>query len=404
MLEDAGDGSASMGDILLSAWTQAGPPRSPVLQRLLELPALTRSRRESLDALAAWAALPNLLAGTAIVSLALLLFVVAVARAVAHAAASPALARRVLRALRLGGTPSSVAFIMDGNRRWARARGRPAYDGHPRGGEKLAETLQWCLDAGIRTVTVYAFSIENFKRPQREIDEIFALAHERVSHMLEKADDVVQLHRVRVNVLGDLGLLPPHLRKVFARAMRDTRHFAGGPVLNICFAYTSRAEMARAISTAVCLCDRDLIVPNDINGHFIGSCLYTGYASGAHDSAYSLQHPELVVRTSGETRLSDFLLLQSGHSVISFQSVLWPDLTAWDMVRIILDYQSQRRSRILSEQRCTSVVDLTMAGQYLDQSASKLQADSLVTGSMANALGIARSEYFAQVDQIASSS
>jgi ditrans,polycis-polyprenyl diphosphate synthase len=397
MIADGAYASLS-GHQAWSAWALAGPTRS-ALSRLLGLPVLGPLASAMLDAdvLPGAQSLPSVVALTALVALLAL-----AVRTVVRTASSPDAARRVLRALQVGGTPSSVAFIMDGNRRWARARGRPAYDGHPRGGEKLAETLQWCLDAGIRTVTVYAFSIENFKRPQREIDEIFALAYEKITLMLEKADDVVQTHRVRVNILGDLNLLPPHLQRVFARAMRDTRHFMGGPTLNICFAYTARAEMARAVSAAVGLCDNGRIIPEDIDEHLIASCLYTGYASGAHDSIHVQNHPELLVRTSGETRLSDFLLLQCGHSVISFQSVLWPDLTAWDMVRIILDYQAQSHPRFSSDRQCSRNSTSWMSLPSQGLSSRLVQNVDNLNRRKRHALGTAREDYFNYVDKIAS--
>jgi ditrans,polycis-polyprenyl diphosphate synthase len=299
-------------------------------------------------------------------------------------------ARRILLALRVGGPPRSVAFVMDGNRRWARARGKAPYDGHPRGGEKLADALQWCLDAGVMTVTVYAFSIENFKRPKREVDEIFALAHDRFSAMLDETD-LIKRHRVRVNVLGDLHLLPPKLRAVFARAMRETRAFAdtGGPVLNVCFAYTARAEIAHAVSTAVRLCDSGRLSPDDIDEPVLAACLYTGYACGASHHGSAVEHPDLLVRTSGETRLSDFLLWQSSNSIISFESVLWPDLTAWHMIRIILDFQIQRRARYISLLRCDSCLCTPPA----------LQGPSLFGSQRVQAaLDSARRDFFASID------
>jgi ditrans,polycis-polyprenyl diphosphate synthase len=308
-----------------------------------------------------------------------------------HRGGSDAVARRVLRALRIGSPPSSVAFIMDGNRRWARARGKAPYDGHPRGGEKLADTLQWCLDAGVVTVTVYAFSIENFKRPQREVDEIFALAHDRFSAMLDETD-VIRRHRVRVNVLGDLRLLPSRLRAVFTRAMRDTRQFSspGNPVLNVCFAYTARADIARALSTAVSLCDAGHLCPADIDENVFSACLYTGYSCGTPHDGATAEHPDLLVRTSGETRLSDFLLYQSSNSIVSFESVLWPDLTAWHMVRIILDFQAQRRARSRALRRCDSRL-----GSYSVSQRTALFGSSRIQSAMDSA----RRDYFASIDR-----
>lgn len=296
------------------------------------------------------------------------------------------IARRVLHALRVGRMPSSVAFIMDGNRRWARARGRAAYDGHPRGGQKLADTLQWCLDAGIKTVTVYAFSIENFKRPQREIDEIFSLALDHLHKMLQQSD-LVRQHRVRVNVLGNLDLLPGDLRKACMNVMSATRHFEDGPTLNICFAYTSRWEMARAVSQMLQLLDRGAINVEDVTQYLLKECLCTGYSCASHElGGYGA---DLLVRTSGERRLSDFLLLQSANSIISFTDVLWPDLSAWDMVRLLLDYHVQADSGTYKEWLINS--------SKRDELSSFSQRERIV-----RALDSLRSDYFYSIDKEAS--
>lgn len=265
------------------------------------------------------------------------------------------LARLVLRSLRRGHPPSHVAFIMDGNRRWASSRTLPAQMGHSRGGETLSDVLQWCLDAGVCTVTVYAFSSENFKRPPEEVGAIFALAEAHVHRMLTSTD-LVRNYRVRVNVLGDLSALPPALRRTFAEAMRETRAYEDGPTLNICFAYTARAEIARAVGTAVRLCDEGEIAVGDVDEQLLAACLHTGVESGAGNGGEKawgcgaedrrmLGFPDLLVRTSGEIRLSDFLLMQASDAVISFRRVLWPDMSAWHLVAIILDYQAQRRAQ-----------------------------------------------------------
>jgi undecaprenyl diphosphate synthase len=317
------------------------------------------------------------------------------------------LARRILRALRRGTPPAAIAFIMDGNRRWARARTLPPSAGHPRGGDALADTLQWCLDAGVACVTVYAFSTENFKRPPAEVAEIFALAETRVRRMLDETD-LVQRHRVRVNVLGDMSALPPRLRATFARAMAETRAFSGGPTLNVCFAYTARAEMAAAVGTAVRLCDAGALAPSDIDEHLLAACLHTGvvrdagaaapdtHAASAADAARDHQaaararlgFPDLVVRTSGEIRLSDFLLMQASDAVLSFEPVLWPDLTAWHMVRIILDYQAQRRAQARAARAATAGLSCSLPPHSPNFASRRVQS----------AVESVRRDYYARVD------
>lgn len=247
-----------------------------------------------------------------------------------------------LKALtRNGPVPSHIAFIMDGNRRWARRGGLEAYQGHPQGGEKLIESLQWCLAAGIRYVTVYAFSIENFKRPQREVDEIIQLAL-RKFHDFTKQQSIIHDKRVRVRVLGDLTLIPSDLRAAMATVMQETACYTDGPTLNVCFAYTARHDIASAVRDLAKLVRSGDLSPEQISEATLSACLSTGYAKGANPQT---PYPELLVRTSGETRLSDFLLWETEDSILSFYPVLWPDLTMWDFVNLLFDYQAHRLGR-----------------------------------------------------------
>lgn len=247
-----------------------------------------------------------------------------------------------LRSLRYGGPiPEHVAFIMDGNRRWAKKGGLQPYHGHSEGGEKLLQSLQWCLEAGIKVVTVYAFSIENFKRPKSEVDAIMQLAESKF-HTLSDRTDVIHKHQVKVRVLGDLSLVPAPLRTIMSQVMLETAHYTSGPTLNICFAYTARHDVATAISDVVNLCRDKRLQPSQVSEQMIAACLSTGSAKGADCfSAF----PQLLVRTSGETRLSDFLLWESSDSILSFYDVLWPELTSWDFVKILLEYQAQHRKK-----------------------------------------------------------
>lgn len=269
-------------------------------------------------------------------------------------------ARLVLRSLRRGAPPAHIAFIMDGNRRWASSHTLAPAAGHARGGETLAAVLQWCLDAGVRTVTVFAFSSENFKRAKGEVGAIFGIAEGQMARLLEEGR-VLRENGVRVNVIGEVEKLPTRLREVFARAMRDTRGNCGGPILNICFAYTGREEIARAVKTVVRLVDDGEVGVGDVDERLIAALLGTGEGRIGGDTKKDrdegdlgleratdrrrLGYPDLVVRTSGEIRLSDFLLMQASDAVISFRRVLWPDMSAWHLVAIILDYQAQRRDQ-----------------------------------------------------------
>ena len=250
--------------------------------------------------------------------------------------------RHVLRALRVGGpVPKHVAFIMDGNRRWARKSKLAVREGHARGGEKLTESLQWCLDAGVQYVTVYAFSLENYKRPRSEVEELMKLCEAKFREMLDNCE-VIHRNRVRVRVIGDLSRVPKSLQTLMNQIMARTSHHRDGPTLNICFSYTSRNDIASSITKLAELYQDNKIRKEDIDESILAAYLSTGYANGADATA---PYPELLIRTSGETRLSDFLLWEGCYSVISFCDVLWPELSPWNFISLILDYQTRQRAR-----------------------------------------------------------
>ena len=236
---------------------------------------------------------------------------------------------------------------MDGNRRWAKQRALNSYEGHPHGGDKLIQSLQWCLEAGIRTVTVYAFSIENFKRSQMEVDHIMKLAEQKF-FILADREALLHTHHVRVRILGDLSRIPPSLRRIMARVVADTASYVDGPVLNVCFAYTARHDIATAVADLVNQVRESNLLPSDVTEEAIQACLSTGPVKGADEAC-----PQLMVRTSGETRLSDFLLWETANAILSFYPVLWPDLSAWDFVNILMEYQCLARYRLSDETNYT---------------------------------------------------
>lgn len=245
------------------------------------------------------------------------------------------LQKSAIRAARYGPIPEHIAFIMDGNRRWAAKSNIASGKGHRMGKRRFVDVLDWCLQAGVKTVTVYAWSLENFKRSSEEVNEIMKIGQEEAEKMWEKVH-IIHSKRVRVRFLGDLQRIPSKLRQSMTRIMYETMHYKDGPVLNICFSYTSRHDMASAIADLVKIVRSRGLSPDVITDKAIAACLSTGWARGAD----ACMHPQLLVRTSGETRLSDFLLYECSESVLCFYPVLWPDLTAWDFVKILLQYQS----------------------------------------------------------------
>lgn len=201
--------------------------------------------------------------------------------------------------VRSGQIPRHVAFIMDGNRRFAnKAQLGSVTAGHVRGFDKLAEALQWCLDLGIEEVTVYAFSIENFKRQQNEVDTLMEMAREKFERLMEEKDRLNE-RGICIRMVGNWSLLPLDLQKCMADAMLLTRDNSRA-TLNVAFSYTSRDEITESVAACVDGVHRNELQPGDISDSLIRRCMYTGLSTD----------PDLLVRTSGESRLSDFLLWQ----------------------------------------------------------------------------------------------
>jgi len=229
--------------------------------------------------------------------------------------------------LKCGAIPNHLAFIMDGNRRFASRLGVLQIEGHTKGFDKLTDTLRWCLDLGIREVTVYAFSIENFKRSEEEVERLMTLAREKFNLLLKEKEKLKE-HGIRIRIIGNIRLLPTDLQKLVVEATESTR-LNNKAVLNVAFSYTSREEMSHAVSELAWGLRENYLKEDDIDEKLIEKCLYTGDSTP----------PDLLIRTSGEVRLSDFLLWQTSYSTIYFTPVLWPEFSLWDLCKAILHYQ-----------------------------------------------------------------
>ncbi|XP_048206546.1 dehydrodolichyl diphosphate synthase complex subunit DHDDS isoform X2 [Perognathus longimembris pacificus] len=229
--------------------------------------------------------------------------------------------------IKAGPMPKHIAFIMDGNRRYAKKCQVERQEGHSQGFNKLAETLRWCLNLGILEVTVYAFSIENFKRSKNEVDGLMDLARQKFSSLMEEQEKL-QKHGVCIRVLGDLHLLPLDLQGLIAQAVQATKNY-NKCFLNVCFAYTSRHEITNAVREMAWGVEQGLLDSSDISESLLDKCLYTNHSPP----------PDILIRTSGEVRLSDFLLWQTSHSCLVFQPILWPEYTFWNLCEAILQFQ-----------------------------------------------------------------
>ncbi len=238
---------------------------------------------------------------------------------------APALLARV----RVGGeVPRHVAVIMDGNGRWARDRHLPRPVGHREGMKAVREAVEGCIEAGVEVLTLFAFSEENWNRPPLEIGALMSLLEEYIAR--ETAE--LRANGVEAHVLGDLGRLSPPAREAVDRLLADTR---GGTKLqlNLAISYSSRAEIARAARRVAEDVLQGRLALEDVDEDAVSLRLYT---AGVPD-------PDLLVRTSGERRISNFLLWQLAYTELYITPVLWPDFSRRDLFEAILDYQGRER-------------------------------------------------------------
>jgi len=235
----------------------------------------------------------------------------------------------LLEQVRLNGAiPRHVAIIMDGNGRWAQERGLPRSAGHQAGMGAVRETVEGCLHAGVRVLTIFAFSQENWQRPVAEVDALMALLEEFIA---KEAEDL-RSRGVAVRMLGDLARLSPSARAAVDRIEAAT---AGGSELafNICLSYGARAELVRAAQHLAERVRAGTLAPEAIDEAALSAELYTA----------AWPDPDLLVRTSGEMRISNFLLWQVAYAEFYVTPVLWPDFTRDDLFAAILDYQRRDR-------------------------------------------------------------
>ena len=242
---------------------------------------------------------------------------------------------RLLQEVRGGELPGHIGLILDGNRRYARERGYSSIlEGHRRGAEKLEEVLSWCEELEIRMVTVWIFSTENVSRSQEEVDGLLELIEKK---MYETAKDPkVHRKRMRIRAIGKMELLPAATVKAIQEAEEATRDYDSF-FLNVAVGYGGRQEIADAVTNMLReKSARGLPVDriiDEISMDEIGKYLYT----------YELPDPDLIIRTSGEVRLSGFLLWQSAYSEYYFCDAYWPVFRKIDFLRAIRSYQQRER-------------------------------------------------------------
>ncbi len=237
---------------------------------------------------------------------------------------------RLLEAVKKGPLPEHVGVIMDGNRRFAREMRLTTNDGHYLGKKKLEEFLNWCYDIGIKIVTVYAFSTENFQRDKNEVEFLMSLYEESFRDLIK--DRRVNERKIRVKLIGKTELLPENVLRAAREAEEHTKNY-DSYFLNVAIAYGGREEILDAIKKIARDVKENKINENDITSDLFRKYLYTG----------ELKDPDLIIRTSGEERISNFLLWQSAYSELYFMDVYWPEMTKLDLLRAIRSYQERER-------------------------------------------------------------
>lgn len=228
--------------------------------------------------------------------------------------------------------PDHVAIIMDGNGRWAEKNGVSRLAGHNAGMLAMKEIIKKADQMGIRYLTVYAFSTENWKRSQEEVGGIFGLLVRYVGSELEE----LHANHVKVRILGEYEKIPKNALNSIQKALRTTEN-NDGLQFSIALNYGGRQEITQAVRK---LCEQaaaGILEPDQITEELIGRNLYTGEKNG------NIPDPDLIIRTSGEERLSNFLLWQCAYSELAFSDSLWPDFTPEEFEQMIIEFSQRKR-------------------------------------------------------------
>ena len=221
-------------------------------------------------------------------------------------------------------TPQHIAIIMDGNGRWAKKRGLPRLAGHKAGTENLRRIIKACVEFGVEYLTIYAFSTENWGRPREEVDGLMRI----VEDVIEKELNELDVQGVQLRHLGKLDQLSPNLQQKVLAAVEQTKHNSR-LILNIAFNYGGRDEIMHAIRLMLA----DDVKPDDINPELVSRYLYTA----------GIPDPDLIIRTSGELRISNFLIWQAAYSEWYVTPTYWPDFGKEELRKALDEYASRDR-------------------------------------------------------------
>ena len=236
--------------------------------------------------------------------------------------------RKKEREVDLTRVPKHIAFIMDGNGRWAKKRGLPRVKGHEEGAKRIGSLAKAAHRLGLEAVTLFAFSTENWKRPKEEVDFIFSL----LEKMLKEGKDSFKKNDIRVRFIGKMDELEERFSSIMRETMEETKDNRG-IILNLAINYGARSEIVEAIKKISKDCVDGKQEISSINEATVEKYLMTN----------GLPEIDLMVRTSGEVRISNFLLWQIAYSELVFTDVYWPDFTEEELEKVIIEYQSRDR-------------------------------------------------------------
>ena len=240
--------------------------------------------------------------------------------------------KKLEKDVRKGAIPNHLALILDGNRRWAKRNLSLLKDGHGRGADAVENLLDWCEEFDIKIITLYALSAENLDRTDDELDYLFELIQKR----LEKLYDDPRIHKnkMRVKGIGQIDLLPDQIKEILKKLEETTKNY-NNHFLNIALAYGGQNELVDAIKKIGVKIKNGELNVNDINKNEIEANLYTSHLPQPS--------PDMILRTSGEKRLSGFLMWQSVYSELVFMDIFWPEFRKIDLMRAIRIFQKRKR-------------------------------------------------------------
>lgn len=227
-----------------------------------------------------------------------------------------------------GGVPTHVAFIMDGNGRWARQRGLPRTMGHKKGADTVRLVVESAIQYQIPYLTLFGFSSENWSRPQDEVQELMGLLR---LYLGKEIREMIR-NQIRLRVIGDRQKLPKDVQEMVADAEHKTKNFTKLN-LTIALSYGGRQDIVQAVQKIALDVQSGKILPEEIDPQYFSQNL----------SSYDLPDPDLVIRTSGEQRISNFLLWESAYAEYSFPEIFWPDFKAQDFAEILNDFSQRER-------------------------------------------------------------